>query len=218
MHSKGIVMLVSDSKIHEYCIQKSNRPSKICQDLENYTKSNVPYSQMLIGELEASLLGFLLRSIKAKNVLEFGTFTGYSSLCMAENLPEDGLVITLDINPETVDIAKKYWKGSDHGHKIQCILGPALETVKTIDKTFDFIFIDADKVNYLDYLKASLKVLSPKGIIAVDNVLWSGKVLDQKGQDEDTQAIQKINNFISEKIDLYGTLLPVRDGIFLIQR
>ena len=218
MHSKGIVMLVSDSKIHEYCIQKSNKPSKICQDLENYTKSNVPYSQMLIGELEASLLGFLLRSIKAKNVLEFGTFTGYSALCMAENLPEDGLVITLDINPETVGIAKKYWKDSGHGHKIQSVLGPALETVKTIDKTFDFIFIDADKVNYLDYLKASLKVLSPKGIIAVDNVLWSGKVLDQKDQDQDTQAIQKINNFISEKTDLYGTLLPVRDGIFLIQR
>ena len=100
-------MLVSDSKIHEYCIQKSNRPSKICKELENYTKNNVPYSQMLIGELEASLLSFLLRSIKAKSVLEFGTFTGYSALCMAEHLPDDGFVITLDINPETVEIAKE---------------------------------------------------------------------------------------------------------------
>ena len=211
-------MLVTDSKIHEYCIQKSNRPSKTCQDLEEYTKNNVPYSQMLIGELEASLLGFLLRSIKAKNVLEFGTFTGYSALCMAENLPNDGLVVTLDINTETVGIAKRYWEDSAHGHKIQSIIGPALETVKTLDKTFDFIFIDADKVHYLDYLKAGLKALSPKGIIAVDNVLWSGKVLDQNNQDQDTQAIQKINNFISENKDVYGTLLPVRDGIFLIQK
>ena len=211
-------MLVSDSKIHEYCIQKSNRPSKICKELENYTKNNVPYSQMLIGELEASLLSFLLRSIKAKSVLEFGTFTGYSALCMAEHLPDDGLVITLDINPETVEIAKDYWKNSAHGHKIQSILGPALETVKTLERSFDFIFIDADKVNYLDYLKASLKVLSPKGIIAIDNVLWSGKVLDQKGQDRDTLAIQKINDFISENSDLYGTLLPIRDGIFLVQK
>ena len=211
-------MLTSDSKIQEYCIQKSNRPSKVCKDLENYTRKNVPYSQMLIGELEASFLGFLLRSIKATNVLEFGTFTGYSSLCMAENLPDDGLIITLDINPETVEIAKNYWKNSTHGHKIQSIIGPALETVKNLDKAFDFIFIDADKINYLDYLKAGLKVLSPKGMIAIDNVLWSGKVLDQKGQDQDTLAIQNINNFISEKTDLYGTLLPVRDGIFLIQR
>ena len=211
-------MLVTDSKIHEYCIQKSNRPSKTCQDLEEYTKNNVPYSQMLIGELEASLLGFLLRSIKAKNVLEFGTFTGYSALCMAENLPNDGLVVTLDINPETVGIAKRFWEDSAHGHKIQSIIGPALETVKTLDKTFDFIFIDADKVHYLDYLEAGLKVLSPRGIIAVDNVLWSGKVLDQNNQDQNTQAIQKINNFISENTDVYGTLLPVRDGIFLIQK
>ena len=102
------------------------------------------------------------------------------ALCMAENLPDDGLVITLDINPETVEIAKRFWEDSTHGHKIQSIIGPALETVKNLDKTFDFIFIDADKINYLDYLKASLKALSPKGIIAVDNVLWSGKVLDQK--------------------------------------
>tara|TARA_Y100001954_G_scaffold237859_1_gene303039 strand:+ start:5228 stop:5863 length:636 start_codon:yes stop_codon:yes gene_type:complete len=211
-------MLVTDSKIHEYCIQKSNRPSKTCQDLEEYTKNNVPYSQMLIGELEASLLGFLLRSIKAKNVLEFGTFTGYSALCMAENLPNDGLVVTLDINSETVGIAKRFWEDSAHGHKIQSIIGPALETVKTLDKTFDFIFIDADKVHYLDYLEAGLKVLSPRGIIAVDNVLWSGKVLDQNNQDQNTQAIQKINNFISENTDVYGTLLPVRDGIFLIQK
>ncbi len=211
-------MLVTDSKIHEYCIQKSNRPSKTCQDLEEYTKNNVPYSQMLIGELEASLLGFLLRSIKAKNVLEFGTFTGYSALCMAENLPNDGLVVTLDINSETVGIAKRFWEDSAHGHKIQSIIGPALETVKTLDKTFDFIFIDADKVHYLDYLEAGLKVLSPRGIIAVDNVLWSGKVLDQNNQDQNTRAIQKINNFISENTDVYGTLLPVRDGIFLIQK
>ena len=211
-------MLVTDSKIHEYCIQKSNRPSKTCKGLEDYTKNNVPYSQMLIGELEASLLGFLIRSINAKNVLEFGTFTGYSALCMAENLPDDGLVITLDINPETVEIAKRFWSDSVHGHKIQSIIGPALETVKNLNKTFDFIFIDADKTNYLDYLKVSLKALSPKGIIAVDNVLWSGKVLDQKNQDQSTQAIQKINNFISENKKVYGTLLPVRDGIFLIQK
>jgi len=211
-------MLVTDSKIHEYCIQRSNQPSKICRNLEVYTKNNVPHSQMLIGELEASLLGFLIRSIKARNVLEFGTFTGYSALCMAENLSDEGSVITLDINPETVEIAKNYWKNSTHGHKIKPILGSALETVKTLNQTFDFIFIDADKTNYLAYLKASLEILSNNGIIAVDNVLWSGKVLDKKNQDKDTKAIQDINDFISKETEIYGTLLPVRDGIFLIQK
>ena len=211
-------MLVTDSKIHEYCVKKSDRPSQICQDLEVYTKNNVAYSQMLIGELEASLLGFLIRSIEAKSVLEFGTFTGYSALCMAENLPDDGLVFTLDINPETVEIAKRYWNDSDHGHKIQSVLGPAMESVKSLNKVFDFIFIDADKVNYLNYLKASLEVLSPKGIIAVDNVLWSGKVVDQEDRDKDTLAIRELNDFVSKNEDTYGTLLPVRDGIFLIQK
>ena len=137
---------------------------------------------------------------------------------MAEHLPENGLLITLDINPETIEVAKNYWQKSVHGRKIQSILGPALETVKTLDQVFDFIFIDADKENYLSYLKASLDILSDKGIIAVDNALWSGRVLDENSQDKDTQAIQEINNFISRQPEVYATLLPVRDGLFLIQK
>jgi caffeoyl-CoA O-methyltransferase len=137
---------------------------------------------------------------------------------MAENLPEDGEVVTLDINPETTKVAKEYWKQSLNGKKIKSILGPAVETVKNLKQEFDFIFIDADKVNYLSYFKICLEKLSSKGIIAIDNVLWSGQVLKENHQDENTMAIQEVNNFISKREDLYSTLLPVRDGLFLIQK
>ena len=211
-------MLTTDPNINDYCIEKSDTPSPLCKNLEEHTQNNIPYAQMLVGELEASILGFLLRSIKAKNVLEFGTFTGYSALAMAENLPDDGELITLDINPDTVKVALDFWKQSPHGTKIKSIIGPALETVKTIEKEFDFIFIDADKVNYLDYFKQSFKLLSANGIIAIDNVLWGGEVLKEKNNDEQTKAIQELNNFISKRNDLSKTLLPVRDGLFLIQK
>jgi caffeoyl-CoA O-methyltransferase len=211
-------MLNTDPEVNSYCISKSHRPSPLCKQLEKHTQEHIPYPQMLVGELEASILGFLIRSIQAKKILEFGTFTGYSALAMAENLPEDGEVVTLDINPETTKVAKEYWKQSLNGKKIKSILGPAVETVKNLKQEFDFIFIDADKVNYLSYFKICLEKLSSKGIIAIDNVLWSGQVLKENHQDENTMAIQEVNNFISKREDLYSTLLPVRDGLFLIQK
>jgi len=211
-------MLATDTKITNYCIQKSDTPSPLCKKLEVHTQNNIPYAQMLVGELEASVLGFLLRSIKAKKVLEFGTFTGYSALAMAENIPDDGEVITLDINPETVNVALDFWKKSPHGKKIKSVIGPALETVQTLKKEFDFIFIDADKVNYLEYLKQSLKILSVNGMVAIDNVLWGGEVLKEESSDDQTKAIQELNNFISKRDDLSKTLLPIRDGLFLVQK
>jgi caffeoyl-CoA O-methyltransferase len=211
-------MLSIDPAVNSYCISKSHHPSPLCKKLEKYTQEHIPYPQMIVGELEASILGFLIRSIQAKKVLEFGTFTGYSALTMAENLPEDGEVITLDINPETTKVAKEYWEQSPHGKKIKSLLGPAVETAKSLKQEFDFIFIDADKVNYLSYFQICLEKLSSKGIIAIDNVLWSGQVLKENHQDENTRAIQEVNNFISKREDLYSTLLPVRDGLFLIQK
>lgn len=205
-----------DEKIENYSISKSTRPSKNAEAIEDFTKKNVPMSQMLTGKMEASVLGFLIRSIKAKKVLEIGTYTGYSALAMAENLPKNGVVYTLDINEETTALAKSFWAKSPHGKKIKSILGPAKEGLSKIKGKFDFIFIDADKVNYLDYFKISLKMLTKDGIIAVDNVLWSGQVLDPK--DENTKAICALNDFISSKKSLVKTLLPIRDGIFLVKK
>jgi len=213
-----------DKKIEDYCISKSNRPSHECDLIEVYTKENVFGAQMLIGKMEASLLGFLLRSIKAKRVLELGTFTGYSALAMAENLPASGEVITIDINQKTVDLAKSFWTKSQHGHKIKSLLGSGLEVIKDLEGPFDFVFIDADKRNYIDYLKLTIPLLSSQGMIVIDNVLWDAKVLPDyqldksEHRDRNTEFIRMVNDYVAEAPDLYGTLLPIRDGMFLIQK
>lgn len=205
-----------DEKIENYSILKSSRPSKNADVIEDFTKKNVPMSQMLTGKMEASVLGFLIRATNAKKVLEIGTYTGYSALCMAENLPKNGVVYTFDIDEKTTALAKKFWAKSPHGKKIKSILSPAKEGLLKIKGKFDFIFIDADKVNYLDYFKICLNKLTPNGIIAIDNVLWSGKVLDPK--DKETKAICALNDYISSKKGFYKTLLPIRDGIFLVKK
>lgn len=217
-------MQITDKKVEEYCISKSNLPSKDCLAIEEYTRANVHGAGMLIGKMEASFIGFLLRSIKAKRILELGTFTGYSALTMAENIPADGEIITVDINKETVKLAKEFWEKSEHGHKIKSVLGSGLDIVATLTGKFDFVFIDADKRNYIDYLKLTVPMLSPNGMIVIDNVLWGGAVLPDtvldptSHRDRNTEFIRLVNDYVAESDDLYGTLMPIRDGMFLIQR
>ena len=206
-----------DERLMDYSIKHSTTPSIKCDDIQTHTKENVEMSQMLVGKLEGSLLGFFIRAIQAEHILEIVTFTGYSALAMAENLPANGQIITLDINPETSKIAHSFWGKSEHGKKITQILGPALDSLKSIDKQFDLIFIDADKINYQNYLDICLKKLSPKGIIVLDNMLWSGKVV-KNDQDESTQILKRVNEWVKKQEDLYSTLLPVRDGMLLIKR
>ena len=211
-----------ESSIEEYAIAKSNRPSQVVRDLGEATRESVPMAMMLVGEMEGSLLGFLVRALKVNRVLEVGTYTGYSALCMAENLPAAGEVITLDIDDELTEFSKKHWSQSPHGEKINKLIGPALETIPKLEGEFDLVFIDADKENYLNYLKLCLPKLSQNGIIVVDNVLWSGKVLKETSElgpeDSSTIHIKELNDYVSGAPDLYGTMLPIRDGIFLITK
>lgn len=211
-----------ESSIEEYAIAKSNRPSQVVRDLGEATRESVPMAMMLVGEMEGSLLGFLVRALKVNRVLEVGTYTGYSALCMAENLPAAGEVITLDIDDELTEFSKKHWSQSPHGEKINKLIGPALETIPKLEGEFDLVFIDADKENYLNYLKLCLPKLSQNGIIVVDNVLWSGKVLKDASElgpeDSSTIHIKELNDYVSGAPDLYGTMLPIRDGIFLITK
>lgn len=215
-------MKLIDEQIEKYCIEKSNVPSSLCNDLELYTRENVHGAQMLIGKMEASLLGFFIRSIGAVRILELGTFTGYSALAMAEQLPTNGELITLDINEKTVQLAKSYWEKSPHGTKIKSLLGPGLETLNQVQGKFDLVFIDADKRNYLLYLEKSLELLTDNGMIVIDNVLWGGRVVEAPGDSEDehrnTKFIRELNDTIAKREDLYGTLLPLRDGMFLIKK
>lgn len=217
-------MQMVDKKIENYCIAKSNLPSPDCDRIEDYTRKNVHGAQMLIGKMEASFLGFLLRSVDAKRVLELGTFTGYSALAMAENLPPGGEVITVDINEETVALAKNFWKQSAHGHKIKSMMGSGLDIIPTLKAPFDLVFIDADKKNYIDYLKLTVPMLSHRGIIVIDNTLWSGRVVpgsENEGHklvDSNTEFIRMVNDYIAKEPSLYGTLLPIRDGMFLVKK
>ena len=203
-------------EIEDYCIEHSTRPSKLARELELFTRSSVHGSQMLIGELEASFITSLLHLSRAQHVLELGTFTGYSALVMAEQLPENGTVTTIDINPHTTKIAQEYWDKSPHGKKIKLILKPGLEALEECQQKYDFIFIDADKNNYTNYLKWSLEHLSERGFIIVDNTIWKGKVLTPE-LDKQTASICAHNDFARDLKGHTKTLLPIRDGMFLIQ-
>jgi caffeoyl-CoA O-methyltransferase len=203
--------------IEKYCIEHSTVPGEVVQELGAFTRNGIHGSNMLIGDMEASVLAFLIKIGNVKKVLELGTYTGYSALAMAEQLPNDGKVVTIDINRETTKIASEFWAKSPHGKKIQQVLKPGLDALSEIDEEFDLIFIDADKNNYSNYLDWSLKHLSPKGFIVVDNTLWSGKVLTP-GLDKQTDSIIAHNKKASELQGYTKTLLPVRDGMFLITK
>jgi caffeoyl-CoA O-methyltransferase len=173
-------------------------------------------SRMLSGELEGALLHTLVAATGARRVLEIGMFTGFSALMMASALPEDGELITCDINPKTIAIGRSFFERSPHGRKIEIREGSALDAIKTLSGVFDFIFIDADKGNYIEYYEATLPMLAPNGLIAVDNVLWSGRVLDPKEKDD--HAIVAFNDHVQNDARVTNVVLTVRDGLTLIRR
>ena len=204
-------------ELEQYCVKHSSLPGEIVQEIGDYTRREVHGSNMLIGEMEASVLSFLIKLGQVKNVLELGTFTGYSALAMAEQLPPDGKVITIDINPHTTKVARSFWDKSPHGNKITQILRPGREALNDIHDNFDLIFIDADKNNYPYYLDWALLHLTERGFIVVDNTLWHGKVLAPAG-DKQTESIIAHNSKAKELTGYSKVLLPIRDGMYLIQK
>ncbi len=205
-------------ELEEYCVAHSTRPGEVVKKIGDHTRANVHGANMLIGEMEASVLKFLISLAGVKKVLELGTYTGYSALAMAEALPSEGKVITVDINPETTKLARSFWDQSEDGKKIRQILKPGLEALQDLnDEIFDLIFIDADKNNYSNYLEWATTHLSPKGLIVVDNTLWYGKVLSP-GLDKQTDSIIAHNQKAAALDGWTKTLLPVRDGMFLLTR
>jgi caffeoyl-CoA O-methyltransferase len=205
------------SEIEQYCINHSSTQGEMAKELFEYTKNNIHGSNMLIGPMEASLLSFLIKFGRIKSILEFGTFTGYSALVMAEALPVDGTVTTIDINPHTTKTAREFWDKSSHGNKITQILKPGMSAIEDIHHNFDLIFIDADKNNYSHYLNWSLKHLNSNGVIIVDNTLWYGKVL-KNSEDKQTESIIAHNQTVAELKGYTKVLLPIRDGITLITK
>ncbi|WNM59556.1 O-methyltransferase [Candidatus Nitrospira allomarina] len=203
--------------IEAYAEAHSLPESEVCRRLREETYRNMDCPQMVVGPLEGAFLKVMALSVGARRVLEIGTFTGYSALCMAECLPDDGMVITCDIDPDSTAMAKRYWAQSAHGTKIHLRLGPALETMATVTGTFDLIFIDADKANYVNYFRQALELISDHGVILIDNVLWNGDVLTHPAPDTNTAAIQELNRVVHAEPRVSAVLLTIRDGIFLIK-
>jgi caffeoyl-CoA O-methyltransferase len=173
---------------------------------------------MLTGHLEGAFLRSLVALSGARRVLEIGMFTGYSAMAMASALPDDGTLVTLDVSEEHAEVARRHIEASPWRDRIEIRMGAALETLAGLDGPFDFVFIDADKTNYRNYYEAVLPKLSEGGVIAIDNVLWGGAVLDPSDTSADTKAIVELNDFIASDDRVDAVLVPIRDGVLLIYR
>lgn len=204
-------------EVEAYAEAHSHTESDICRRLREETYRTMDCPQMVVGSLEGSFLKVMAMSVGAKRILEIGTFTGYSALCFAESLPDDGEIITCDIDSESTALGKRYWAESPHGSKIHLRLAPALETLGDLTEPFDLIFIDADKANYVNYFQRALELIAPTGVILIDNVLWGGDVLKMPPNDSNTEAIQELNRLVNSEPRVSAVLLTIRDGIFLIK-
>jgi caffeoyl-CoA O-methyltransferase len=173
---------------------------------------------MLTGQLEGRFLTFLVRMVGATRALDVGTFTGYSALSIAEGMGPEGRVITLEADAKHADVARRHFAASPHADRIELRFGPALDSMRTLDGPFDFVFIDADKTNYRPYYDRALELLSPQGLIAVDNTLWYQQVLDPAAGDDDTRAILAFNDHVVNDPRVECVVLTVRDGVTLVRK
>ena len=207
---------IVEQRLERYAEEHSGEVPELLARLEQETLETMKSPQMLSGRTEGQLLRLLVKTMSAKRVLEVGTFTGYSALMMASALPPDGELITLEKDPRAEEVARRYFAESEHRSKIHLIAGAALDTLGSLSGPFDFAFLDADKENYPRYYEQLLELLRPGGILAVDNVLWSGKVLDP--EDEETKAIHALNERAHRDPRVDHVLLTVRDGVLLVRK
>jgi len=200
--------------VEQFAHDHTTPESEIFHRLRDETHEKMEYPEMQVGRLEGQFLKMLVRLTGARRILEIGMFTGYSGLMMAEGLPDDGRLITCDVNPKAQAMASRYFAESPHGHKIEIRMGPALDTIRTLKGPIDMVFIDADKPNYSNYYDAVMPLVKPGGLIAVDNVLWSGRVVDPK--DDETRAIAAFDAKVQADPRVENVCLTVRDGVMLI--
>ena len=210
-----MITLVSP-EIERYAVDHTTALPQYLEDLTRATYERMQSPQMLTGPIEGTLLQFLVWTAGAKSVLEIGTFSGFSANMMAAGLPHDGVVVTCEKDPEAVEMAREYLRRSPHGHKVDIRVGDALDTLKSLTGPFDLVFIDGEKTEYQDYYERALELLSPRGIIVVDNVLWGGRVLDPAEASD--HAIATFNRRLRQDPRVKHVLLPVRDGIMLVRR
>ena len=201
-------------KLDDYVVIHSEDEPALLKALTRETYQKILQPRMLSGHYQGRILSVLSKLIRPKTILELGTFTGYSALCLAEGLDKNGILHTIDINEELVDFQKKYFDKSDYGTQIIQHLGPALDIIPTLGTTFDLVFMDADKPNYIKYFNQIIDKLNPGGVILSDNVLWSGKVIETLDpSDVSTKIVLEYNALLKEDPRLETVLFPIRDGL-----
>ena len=212
----------NSAELQKYIFTYGVNEHPLQKEIREYTEKNLGNSAIMqISPDQGALLQFVIKSSNIQNCLEIGTFTGYSALTMALALPENGSIVSLDIDKVNTDIAKKYCSKHSVGKKIDFILAPALETMEEFinqDKMFDLIFIDADKKNYKNYFLKSLELLEKDGIIIIDNTLWKGKVFDLNITDDQTNSIREFNSFVRDFKGTDSMILPIADGMTICRK
>ncbi|RFC53934.1 O-methyltransferase [Brumimicrobium aurantiacum] len=208
-----------DEKLEEYVNQHTSPESKLLNKLNRQTHISVLQPRMLSGHLQGRTLSLFSKMLQPKRILEIGTYTGYSAICLAEGLKENGKLITIDVNYELEEMVNSYIKEADLSDKIEMKVGNALEIIPDLNKNFDLVFIDADKSNYAKYYDLLIEDLPSGAILIADNVLWSGKVLEEtKKNDVDTEALKIFNKKIQEDDRVENVLMPIRDGLMVIRK
>jgi caffeoyl-CoA O-methyltransferase len=209
---------IVEPDVEQYAEDHTEPDGELFARLADETREKTTAPQMMVGRLEGRFLGSLVRMLRARRVLELGTFTGYSSISMALALPPGGRVITCDVNDETTAVARRYAEEAGVADRIDYRLGAGLETIAQLDGPFDLVFIDADKPNYVNYYEATLPLLADGGLLIADNTLWSGRVADESETDENTNAIRAFNDHVLADPRVHNVLLTVRDGMNLVWR
>jgi caffeoyl-CoA O-methyltransferase len=204
-------------EIEQYAEEHTTPPDELLAALAEETKATLRSPQMLTGTIEGRLLEMLVWASSARRVLELGTYSGYSALAMAPALPPGGHIDTCEVSDQHADVARRYIERSPYADRIEVHVGPALETIDRLEGSFDFVFIDADKENYVNYYEAVLPRLGERGLIAADNTLWSGRVLDESDDSEGTRAIKEFNEHVRADPRVVTVMLTVRDGVTLIR-
>lgn len=205
-------------EIDNYCINHTSPENELLNKLNRETHAKVLQARMLSGHLQGRFLAMLSNMIQPKHILEIGTYTGYSALCLAEGLQENGKLITIDVNEELEDFVRNYFAQSSLNSKIDFRIGNATQIIPTLTEVFDLVFIDADKLNYSNYYDLAFEKVRKGGYIIADNVLWSGKVTDESKNDKDTLAMRAFNKKIHNDNRVENILLPIRDGLMVVRK
>ena len=202
----------------DYAERYSTPPDPLLEELEEYTRSYHPESHMLSGALQGNFLSFFSRLLQPDRILEIGTFTGYSAICLAKGLSPQGQLHTIELRDSEADVAQRFFNRSVYASKISLHRGNAHQLIPTFQETWDLVFLDADKLSYIDYFNMVFSFLRPKGYILADNVFFHGQVFDSAVKGKNAKAVAAFNEFIKSRTDVEVLLLPMRDGLSLIQK